>query len=498
MRQFIGFVFYFISITTQAYISDWVVTHNQIEQTPIIVQSLPNQNIIKAFNPSFDIKLNQLSVSTLWKHQIKIPISKLILVGEPSLPFPDIWPIINGLTYPPENLAFAQKYSDYKKQNALRRQIVYLIDGAGHLTGFDLHTSEKAIDLNLYDLLNIEPVVSSNHKHTTPLLTSMDVFYDSQWHTVLVGAFNEFNQDIFCLDITHPSILKPTLAKAQLLWHHQSNEGAYESPVIVRMPDGKWHALIGLAGKNILQFDIKLGHLKEVYEIPRQKQDCEEQAFTSMVAIDSKARQFVDYLYVTTNQGYLWKINLFNQKSMQETQKIYLFFKELQGSIYSLNLSTHPDNAFVVQFLLTDQYQNSYLVNLKDDGKHEYLLRELTQANGKAQDNWCLPIGQMDLKTSQQQFVVRNHRIVMVQDGMVTARDILYGNQVSQAAINLTDAGKQINSLNRLVGLPFVFHTRLKQPDIFIQALQNDNYAWGLLDIESDKLGRQVWRSIMK
>ena len=35
-----------------------------------------------------------------------------------------------------------------------------------------------------------------------------------------------------------------------------------------------------------------------------------------------------------------------------------------------------------------------------------------------------------------------------------------------------------------------------QKPDLILQAKSNQDYAWGYLDLESDKLGRRVWREM--
>lgn len=80
-----------------------------------------------------------------------------------------------------------------------------------------------------------------------------DVFYNTDWHTVLVGALRGGGQGIFTLDITDPSVFSeatPGEAAASVLWEFTDADDpdmgyTFGRPNIVKMQNGRWYAVFG-------------------------------------------------------------------------------------------------------------------------------------------------------------------------------------------------------------------------------------------------------------
>ena len=83
-----------------------------------------------------------------------------------------------------------------------------------------------------------------------------DVFYNNNWHTVLVGGLNKGGQGIYALDITNPD----TFSASKVLWEFSDVPPAaagdpikgdpdlgytYSRPAIVRLNNSKWAAIFG-------------------------------------------------------------------------------------------------------------------------------------------------------------------------------------------------------------------------------------------------------------
>jgi len=83
-----------------------------------------------------------------------------------------------------------------------------------------------------------------------------DVYFGNQWHTALVGALGKGGQGVFALDITDPkgtNVGYPSFSESDaadlVLWEFSDANDAdmgfsYGDPVIVRMNNGKWAAVI--------------------------------------------------------------------------------------------------------------------------------------------------------------------------------------------------------------------------------------------------------------
>lgn len=188
-------------------------------------------------------------------------------VGAPNLPYLDIWSDPTA----PEN---SNPYSTYKSSHANRIPVLYVGANDGMLHA--IHATAGT------ELLAFVP--NSAYYYTSPsgsitsklgLLTSplyqhryfvdgspnvSDVFYNGQWHTVLVSGLNKGGQSIFALDVTDPSQFTETNANNLVLWtfndFNTSPSGVqpngdqdlgytYSQPSIVRMRNGHWAAIFG-------------------------------------------------------------------------------------------------------------------------------------------------------------------------------------------------------------------------------------------------------------
>jgi len=247
--------------------------------------------------------------------------------GPPDARYPDNW----GLGAP-ESCATC-KYSDFKamfSDPTPRTSMVYIGANDGMLHGFDADTMVEKIayvPTGVFD--NLTDLTDPNYNHRfyvdgTP--TVIDAFFNSSWHTTLVGGLNKGGQQIYALDVTNPATFAETLPAAAntVLWEFTDANDAdlgytYSKPAIVRMHNGKWAAVFG-NGYNSTAFDGKVGSGHAVLFIVDletgaliRKIDTgvgTDNGLATVAPIDINGDFIVDFLYAGDLDGNLWKFDV--------------------------------------------------------------------------------------------------------------------------------------------------------------------------------------------
>ena len=181
--------------------------------------------------------------------------SSPILVGSPSSFYPDSW----GATAPET----AEPYSSFGRKHRNRRRVVYVGANDGMLHAFDAGlwndiqwSAGTGEEVFAYVPSPVFPRLSDlsdpkySHKYyvdATP--RAADVFINGEWRTVLIGALGRGGQGVYALDITDPDKVTEGNAEDAVLWEFTDREDQglgfmYSSPVIARMHNGKWMAIV--------------------------------------------------------------------------------------------------------------------------------------------------------------------------------------------------------------------------------------------------------------
>lgn len=182
-----------------------------------------------------------------------------------------------------ENAADATSYGTFQSDSGTRTNLVYIgaNDGllhafrSGYYNGSGAYVGDSASIPNdgkeLFAYMP-GPIVKSIHNSTNTGVDfsssqyghnyfvdatpgTGDLFYDSKWHTWLVGGLGFGGQGIYAIDITDPSNL--TEAKADQIvvgeWTFNSDTSSiwnnlgrtYGTPIIRRLHDGRWGIIFG-------------------------------------------------------------------------------------------------------------------------------------------------------------------------------------------------------------------------------------------------------------
>ena len=179
--------------------------------------------------------------------------SNPVYVGPPAFFYPDEFE--------------RQPYSGFAAKYAQRTPMVCVGANDGMLHAFNAGSGREALAFvpaavfpNLYALRTRD---YSHRYYVDGGLTMGDVFFDANWHTVLVGTLGAGGQSVFALDITDPANFSEANAEAILLWEFMDSDHpdlgyVYGQPAIVKLADGRWAAVFGNGFNNI---DNLLGDL---------------------------------------------------------------------------------------------------------------------------------------------------------------------------------------------------------------------------------------------
>jgi type IV pilus assembly protein PilY1 len=248
--------------------------------------------------------------------------SSPVFVGRPNFFYPDS---LEG-----------SAYSAFASSNATRTPMVYAGANDGMLHAFNANTGAealafipKAVFSNLIELTK----PSYTHKFFvdgTP--TIGDAYYNSAWHTVLVGSLNKGGKSVFALDVTNPGSFSETNATSIFKWEYTDTElgFTYSRPAIVKMQNGVWAAVFGNGYNNtgtgraylyivnldtgalIRKIDTGVGSVAT------------PNGLATPALVDLNGDYKVDYAYAGDLQGNMWKFNLTDTSNVSNWDVAYI------------------------------------------------------------------------------------------------------------------------------------------------------------------------------
>lgn len=201
---------------------------------------------------------------------------------------------------------------------------VYVGANDGMLHAFDTSSGEETfafIPTAVFPKLN--KLTGKNYSHEfyvdgSPVVA--DVYFGSEWRTILVGTLRAGGKSIFALDVTTPGSEK-------LLWEFDesniSDENAvkpgysFSQPTIARLHNGKWAVVIGNGyegantddGKAALYIiDAQTGSLVKSLEV--QGTAGIKNGLSTPRLADYNSDGIADYAYAGDLQGNLWRFDL--------------------------------------------------------------------------------------------------------------------------------------------------------------------------------------------
>ncbi|WP_199930393.1 pilus assembly protein [Sedimenticola thiotaurini] len=148
----------------------------------------------------------------------------------------------------------ASSYPTFKTAYSGRDEMVYVGANDGMLHAFDaISGDEKFAFIPSEVFSNLWRLSLTDYSHTNYVdgpIAEGDVFYNNDWHTVLVGGLGLGGQGFYALDITDPSSFSEANAANMVLWEFTDADdpdlgNSFGKPAIVRLNDGSWAAVFG-------------------------------------------------------------------------------------------------------------------------------------------------------------------------------------------------------------------------------------------------------------
>jgi type IV pilus assembly protein PilY1 len=295
------------------------------------------------------------------------------------------------------NFSEASSYSAYASSQSGRTPIVYVGGNDGMLHGFKASNGEEQFaylpNEVFHNLWKLHTTDYSHKSYVDGPLVEGDVYFDSAWHTAIVGGLGLGGQGYYALDVTNPSALNEANAGNTLLWEftdaNDSDMGySFSKPSIVRLNNGKWAAIFGNGINNtdpsdssvssqgqaaIFIVDIKTGSLIKKLNTNTGSADdptssSRPNGIMGIFPADLNNDFITDTLYATDIFGNLWVYdlsatnpNLWTSKYGNNSQPEPLYSaKDASGNAQSIStlpvVGRHPTGQGVIVYFGTGRY----------------------------------------------------------------------------------------------------------------------------------------------
>jgi type IV pilus assembly protein PilY1 len=143
-------------------------------------------------------------------------------------------------------------YTAFKEATATRTKMLYVGANDGMLHALDAQTGEEVfsyVPRGVYNNLAGLTSPSYSHRYFVDGAPNFgDVYFDSAWHTVLVGTTGAGGSSVFALDVTDPD----DFDASQVLWDINSATTSFSNlgltigyATLGRMKSGEWVAIFG-------------------------------------------------------------------------------------------------------------------------------------------------------------------------------------------------------------------------------------------------------------
>ncbi len=215
-----------------------------------------------------------------------------------------------------------------------------------------------------------------------------EAYFDSAWHSVLIGTLGAGGKGFFALDVTTPS----SFAANDVLWEISTTQAPNASDLldtafiagftnnlgytlpqasIVRLNDGSWAAVVAngydsINHKAVLYLiNIETGHIIRSFDTGTGSA-LTPNGLSTPIAIDSNGDSITDYVYAGDLLGNLWKFDLSDSTASNWNIAFTStpLFQAVDSSAASQPITSkpqvgkHPDGGFMVYFGTGKYFEN--------------------------------------------------------------------------------------------------------------------------------------------
>ena len=281
-----------------------------------------------------------------------------VYVGPPSFPytFNDYLTFANGTA----------KTRDNRLYVGANDGMLHALDAA---TGQEMFGYIPSMVIANLPLLKLSPY--AHQYYVDGIITMGDVYYDSAWHTVLVGGLGAGGKGFYALDVTAPTGLSASenTVASKLLWEYDdaSDNGgdllgySYGRPSIVRLNSGgtdkKWAVILANGymssdgGASLHIRNIKDGTIIKNFPVGTPNAGSPN-GLSSPTVIDMDGNGTADRVYAGDIDGNLWKFDISSETESNWTASLFFSAKDAGGAALSIiaapEVALHPSSGLFV------------------------------------------------------------------------------------------------------------------------------------------------------
>ncbi|MBT5293753.1 MAG: hypothetical protein HOL40_08510, partial [Cellvibrionales bacterium] len=212
-------------------------------------------------------------------------------------------------------------------------------------------------------------------------ISTLDVFYSGDWHSVLVGALRTGGKGIYALDITDPTAAAADIALWEFTDANDVDMGySFGKAQLVKLNNGEWAAIVanGYNSTNekavLYVLDVEDGSVIKKFEVDTSG----DNGLSGPVAISVDRDFMIDYIYAGDLKGNMWKFDL-TSAVVGDWEYAKLFKADSGQAITgSVTVGNHPENKtgrlvyfgtgkYLEQSDLTSTNTDSFYAVLDDD-----------------------------------------------------------------------------------------------------------------------------------
>ena len=218
-----------------------------------------------------------------------------------------------------ESVAYSSFVSTYRA----RTPMIYVGANDGMLHAINANTGVEALAYlpsTLYSGLSQLTDLNYSHRYFadgTP--TVGDVFYASNWHSLLVSGLRAGGKGLFALDVTNPASFTESNAASIVRWEFQDADMGYVfgQPLLVKTNNGRWTVIVS-GGYNhgnstghafLFAIDAETGALLKKIDTGAGT-SASPNGLSAAAAIDSNGDGVADVVYAGDLNGNLWKFDI--------------------------------------------------------------------------------------------------------------------------------------------------------------------------------------------
>lgn len=216
-------------------------------------------------------------------------------------------------------------YSSFAFTHRNRTPVIYVGANDGMLHAFNADTGDEMlayVPSALYsELSKLSGSTYTHRYYVDGSPTVGDVFYNGNWHTLLVSGMRSGARGLFALDVTAPGNFSEGNAASIVRWEFQHSDlgHVYGQPLLVKTNNGRWSVIVS-GGYNVgnsngraklFVIDAETGALTTSAPIDTGSGTAASpNGLSAPAAVDSNGDGVVDLVYAGDLNGNLWKFDL--------------------------------------------------------------------------------------------------------------------------------------------------------------------------------------------